>query len=292
VRESLYMFEMISRVGFTMEGEVARLWHLEADANGAGTPSTSYKPLLNMSRMTPDGFKDQTAYIEQYADLRQDRALEIETQLDLPTAFFGSIAYLNASRTKYTYELILAALKLANFTEMRLKHALAARRPVEYSPQLQSIISNPLHGSLPSGHATEAHIVATVLTRVLEASGNDVYDLEGWRAQFFRLAARIAVNRTVAGVHFPVDSAAGACLGITLGDYLVARASKANKYAAWEFDGAGFTGDFEPETMYDIPNSRQQNSLAHTKLGSETIDGSDQSPILSHVWDEAVKEWA
>ncbi|MEM9640254.1 MAG: hypothetical protein AAGA19_02035, partial [Pseudomonadota bacterium] len=123
-------------------------------------------------------------------------------------------------------------------------------------------------------------------------SGNDVYNLESWRAQFFRLAARIAINRTVSGVHFPVDSAAGACLGITLGDYLVARASGANKYAAWTFDAADFSGDFEPETMYDIPNSRQINSLAHTKLGSETIDSSDQSAILNRLWNDAVKEWA
>ena len=38
-----------------------------------------------------------------------------------------------------------------------------------------------------------------------------------------RLATRIAVNRTIAGVHFPIDSAAGAVLGLTLGLYFVAR---------------------------------------------------------------------
>ena len=34
-----------------------------------------------------------------------------------------------------------------------------------------------------------------------------------WLEQLLRLASRIAVNRTIAGVHFPVDSAAGAVIG-------------------------------------------------------------------------------
>ena len=58
-----------------------------------------------------------------------------------------------------------------------------------------------------------------------------------------RQAARIAINRTVAGVHFPADSAAGAVLGLTLGQYLVKRctsAADAQTYTAWKFDGTRY----------------------------------------------------
>ena len=60
-------------------------------------------------------------------------------------------------------ELIYAALRFAYSVEMRIKHALACRRPHEYSPQIQPIIACPLHGSLPSGHATEAFMFAHLL---------------------------------------------------------------------------------------------------------------------------------
>ena len=117
-------------------------------------------------------------------------------------------------------ELIHAALRFAYTVEMRIKHALACRRPHEYSPQIQPIIACPLHGSLPSGHATEAFLFAHLLA-VLSRRGkwNDRESV--WVNQLMRQANRIAVNRTVAGVHFPVDSVAGALLGLTLAEYLV-----------------------------------------------------------------------
>ena len=62
-------------------------------------------------------------------------------------------------------------LRLANYVEMRLKQALASRRPNEYSPQVQPMILTPSHGSFPSGHATETFVSAIVLRRLLQASG-------------------------------------------------------------------------------------------------------------------------
>ena len=70
-----------------------------------------------------------------------------------------------------------------------------------------------------------------------------------------RQAARIAINRTVAGVHFPADSAAGAVLGLTLGQYLVNRANgTATNYRAAEFDGAAYPDneDFNWSDLFDV----------------------------------------
>ena len=113
---------------------------------------------------------------------------------------------------------------------------------------MQPIILTPGHATLPSGHATEAFATALVLRELLRESGSP-YDDASYGRQFFRLAARMAINRTVAGVHFPIDSVAGAMLGLTLGNYFLARVgaaySDANPrvYMAAHFDGAAVWAD-------------------------------------------------
>ena len=59
------------------------------------------------------------------------------------------------------------AIQLAVGIEMRMKHELACWRPVQYSPHVQPMITTPGHGSLPSGHATQAYVVAHVLQTLL-----------------------------------------------------------------------------------------------------------------------------
>lgn len=70
------------------------------------------------------------------------------------------------------------------------------------------MIQIPDHSTYPSGHAMEAFAIATVLHCL--STGNGPRHGVKEQALPFRLAHRIAVNRTVAGVHFPVDSLAGA----------------------------------------------------------------------------------
>jgi hypothetical protein len=218
---------------------------------------------------------------------------------------------LRPERRRWTIELLTAALRLANYAEMRFKHALACRRPIEYSPQIQPMILTPGHGSLPSGHATEAFIVALVLW---ELSRGAVGMSTAWLEQLMRQAARVAINRTIAGVHFPVDSAAGQLLGLTLGAYFVQRATApvagGANFQAYEFDGTQFgklnnipgnrDEDFNWRLHFQVPApavppppppsvSQQEVPDFAMKRGAQSVVRPAWS--LATLWSEAKKEW-
>ena len=279
---------------------------------------------------TPAIFLDQLALVESYADLRPDRAAEIVSQLGVPHAFFGSIAYLHPERTRWTMELIYTALRFAYTVVMRIKYALACRRPHEYSPQIQPIIACPLHGSLPSGHATEAFMFAHLLA-VLSTDEGSLHGQDGklqidgkivriddqevtlrsvWVNQLMRQAARIAINRTVAGVHFPVDSVAGILLGLTLAEYVVRRCAGkqygeqqryhfiGTRYPKRKGDG-GINADFNWQNFYDVDARKLEGILHYRRMSSGSVEvEANEHPLpeasrpLKWLWERAKSEWS
>ena len=100
-----------------------------------------------------------------------------------------------------------------------MKFFCRAARPVDLAAQVQPMIQTPDHSSFPSGHAAEAFAIATVLHHL--AAGRRPDQGAAAEALPFKLAHRIATNRTVAGVHFPVDSLAGALLGCRIGALMI-----------------------------------------------------------------------
>ena len=108
-----------------------------------------------------------------------------------------------------------------------------------------------------------------------------------------RLASRIAINRTIAGMHFPVDSVAGAVLGMTLGKYLVARATGGAAYEAWKFDGAGYPEhqDFDWKLQYSVPDDKQTAVDGYVVGPMAQSDDTLASPILNVLWENARAEW-
>src|SRR4029453_12403698 len=237
------------------------------------------------------------------ADLRGDRATEMMTQMGGAVAFLGLIAYLSPSRTPYTLELLAAAIRLANYTEQRFKPARACPRPIEFSPQVQPIILTPGHGSFPSGHATETFISALVLLRLLQASPLPPYSVAAdqmrYASQLMQLASRVAINRTVAGVHFPVDSSAGELLGLTLGQYFVNRCTGVAAYDAYAFDGTAYPaggappndGDFYWFVLFPLNPPPPPAFVALLgPQGGALPPASDL--ILQWLWGQALLEWS
>ena len=177
VRASLYDFELCSQLGFAPTGpDIATL----NAVNAAG----AYSPLITIRRPGIALFCNLLVFVDRYADLREDRAPEILSQEGGAVAFLGSIPWLHPERTRWTLELLATAVRLAVFAEMRFKHALACRRPNEYSPQVQPMILTPGHGTLPMGHATETFIMAFVLWQLLTRSGVGPYTARAGACSF------------------------------------------------------------------------------------------------------------
>lgn len=163
---------------------------------------------------------------------------------------------------------------------MRLKLGFDVPRPVQLSPQIQPVLPTPGHASWPSGHATESYLMAALLNHLLPSDGlRDV--------QLKRLAARVAVNRTVAGLHYPVDSAAGRLLGTSLAEFVRARSGVGAVFHARHFDGSQYppAEDFDPRLPLDgagAPAYHQRATLAHSLA---------VSTWLGSLWQLAAAEW-
>ena len=106
----------------------------------------------------------------------------------------------------------------------------------------------------------------------------------------------MAINRHVAGVHFPIDSAAGAMIGLTLAGYLVQRFQQKRTFRAWSFNGQHYpeTRDFHWSDWYDVSAAEQTapNANAANVIQDNDPDPlGEPSPILDWLWKKALAEW-
>jgi acid phosphatase (class A) len=80
-----------------------------------------------------------------------------------------------------------------------LKKTFNRARPHQVDPQLSTAISVPNHPAYPSGHSTQAHLLAFALD----------YLRPGYSSALEEFAFQIAYNREVAGLHYRSDSLVG-----------------------------------------------------------------------------------
>jgi PAP2 superfamily len=115
------------------------------------------------------------------------------------------------ARHPSVYALLHVTLEVAAAAAYLFKHLFAIPRPATLWDNIEPLIAAPGHASFPSGHATQAYAAVEVLKQLLGANAGGNPDA---------LAANIADNRVVAGVHYKFDSEAGEALGRAVGTWV------------------------------------------------------------------------
>jgi membrane-associated phospholipid phosphatase len=257
--------------------------------------------LFRLERPDAKVFEKQLELVLQWAELREERTSEILTQIDNQTPFWGTLLPIQADRLEHTRELLDIAQEMAVFVEMRFKHELACWRPCDLSWMVQPMITTPGHGSLPAGHATQSYVVVAVLKALLDTVSDDDDARRSVNQQLERVAARIATNRVVAGLHFPVDNIAGRILGTVLGEYVVHRCRgrrppregrEEPEYYRWGA-GAFLGGRFDPEADFD-PDAQPIHTAGHRPAYFDytplPVDTPAPVSLLHNLWAAAVDE--
>jgi membrane-associated phospholipid phosphatase len=288
VRASLYLTDFLRDIDWeareTPDGESLTLIYRRHDY-AATEPSPAASEIERFYRVwRPDiaSFEKQLKFLRAYQDQRTDRAAEIVTQLGFPTPYFAMILGLQGVPNRFTFELIAVAQVLAAHVAMIVKHHLACRRPDRIGAKVMPMIPTPAHGSFPSAHATEAFVVAEVL-KALIGRVEHYPDVDKRKKLLDKLAERIAVNRTVAGLHYPIDTWAGAILGRTLGQLIVARCGIPTQVDAYSYRARSDLDFFIDEFA--------KGENAAFGVSRMTSFSAPRSSLFEWLWGKALKEF-
>jgi hypothetical protein len=280
-------------------------------------------PVVRLDAPNRKQFIQQLDTVFSFAELRAERSGEILSQAVPQTSYWSAIAGLTPERHRHTLELLGIGLRFAMMVVMRFKFLLNCPRPIEYSPLVQPIILTPGYSAFPSGHATEGYFAAELLAALAQTDGNEpllLGDQElaaptpnsslaanltsphknpaaaGLRGQLHRLAYRVAENRVVAGLHFPVDSMAGQLLGLALARYFVwsctvaSARSKVNRLWRDTSFGPLAGQDLEGKAMPRLDAAFGEPFMTAGKPAEVDEKHERKRPILSELWREALDE--
>lgn len=139
---------------------------------------------------------------------RADTLGEILSQSDEFISYFLNLMTARPGAYPQTTTVLAVASLVGTFVAMYFKGAYRRPRPSQLCPALLPPIEVPGHASFPSGHSTQAHLMALCMNDVfsgLPQQNTMVDDLT-------TLADRIARNREIAGLHYASDTAAGVAL--------------------------------------------------------------------------------
>jgi acid phosphatase (class A) len=136
------------------------------------------------------------------------RRLEIEEEALGPPAYYRRMLMLDERRRPLTGAMLGRAVRWSFPVIMHYKHKYKRPRPTQLEPAIRPLVDCPNHAAYPSGHSTQAHLVALVIGAVA--------DREDVQTALWKAGDRIAQNREYAGLHYESDSKAGEALAKAL----------------------------------------------------------------------------
>jgi hypothetical protein len=152
----------------------------------------------------PTNDLEEARQVRALSSLRTPQRLqEIQNQAPGPVSDFFEAAGVITTQCPAQAYFATAIVSDTADVVFALKRHFSRLRPHQVLPDVKPAIEVPWHAAYPSGHATQARLLARVFATWYPEKA----------PAFAALAKRIAQNREVAGVHYPSDSAAGASLG-------------------------------------------------------------------------------
>ena len=165
------------------------------------------------TQATMSGAPNDDEELKQLVRLAEDeRADALGEIIDQDRGFIGYfMAAMSISPRSHpvTCRLLFIGSLIGAYVSLHFKGLHQRRRPSQRAPALLPPIEVPGHASYPSGHATQARLMA----KCVEAALPTAPDIKGPLGDVLdTLAARIARNREIAGLHFHSDTVAGRTL--------------------------------------------------------------------------------
>lgn len=154
---------------------------------------------------SPETAKELSA-LHTYQNQRTPREVQdIVTEVRTKETYFAGHSikeYMDRTQFPATAALLADSIHDLEVIEMQQKEKFDRIRPSFLDTTLTPVIVVPEFPAYPSYHATETHFFAYVFAELAPSR----------RDEFLARAQQIALNREIAGVHYPSDSAAGVLL--------------------------------------------------------------------------------
>lgn len=162
-------------------------------------------------KMTLNQLNDELASLVDASLDRGDRLQEIVDQADGEGAlnYWTGMLALNPATRPATHLLIRVGRRIGELVVMRLKAHYMCPRPSRVHPMIMAAIDPPNWPSYPSGHATQSHFISKLLIKAYDPPPPAHLKAGTLIEALTKLAARVAENRTIAGLHFVADNEAG-----------------------------------------------------------------------------------